>query len=505
MDFLSFGFLALFCVLGGVIAVVADRLGRVLGKQRRSMLGLRPRKTAELIVFLGGVFIPLITILLVLAASSDVRQWLFEGRRAIAEARTLTQERDKMVLENTELEKTNQTLKTSNEAIQTQNTELKKQIPELMKKATDLQAKANDFAARVSSLTGRVSKLSSELKTEQDALKLASQQRQKAIADYNKAKDDFESITGSFNELNKQWSDLNKEYIEKLDELSRLQTQMATINTTIGTLAKDKERLEKDVSDLQGQLSEARTSLQTTQQELDAKAKELAEASIDIERIKGIATSGRTERIMFQIGDEVVRHAVGANQTPQEAQIEVNRLLRDARNEAESRGARALRDIPSAAVVTREIGGRWVTPEEQMEALVKSLVGLADPVVLIATSYVNAFRNEPVALEIRIFRNPVVITAGEIVADARIDGSHDVADIHRQITAYFSDRVRTAAQQAKMIPVVGRADGFGSISSEEVLSLVWRIKETGRNIRLQAVATNDIRAADPLRLEYRLR
>ena len=89
MDLTSFGFVGLVIVLGGVIAFYADRLGRYLGKKRLSIFGMRPRHTAALLTIAAGVLIPLVTVLIVVAASQDVRLWLVEGRQAVEQVKGL--------------------------------------------------------------------------------------------------------------------------------------------------------------------------------------------------------------------------------------------------------------------------------------------------------------------------------------------------------------------------------------------------------------------------------
>ena len=67
MDILSVLFLAVVIILGGVIALIADRLGRTLGKKRLTYLKMRPRRTAEVITVAAGMLITLLTMVTLLA------------------------------------------------------------------------------------------------------------------------------------------------------------------------------------------------------------------------------------------------------------------------------------------------------------------------------------------------------------------------------------------------------------------------------------------------------
>ncbi|MBI5706169.1 MAG: DUF3084 domain-containing protein [Armatimonadetes bacterium] len=505
MDFLSFAFLALFCLLGGIIAVYADRLGRVLGKQRRSLLGLRPRKTAEVIVFLGGVLVPMLTIMLVLVASSDVREWLLRGREAIAEAKRLTIDRDAKVKENTILDQRNKDLNVRVTGLNEQLEKLNRQVDEAVLASKKAQSDAVAARAQAAALTRNLRKVSIQLAAQQTELTATTSKLEKARKEYG-------SLNGSYRELDSQFRELGEDFNRKLEENSKLQRTNESLQQqgdelirTIDGLTQDKGRLQGEVSEIQGRLNESQERLKKAQEDLERTNSELMTAQNDALRLGGLAASARTGKPMFLRGDEIARLSVDANLTPQEARQEVSRLMRAARMEAEERGAKPLAGLPSAGLTQRTIQGRTVSAEEQLDALIRSLTGRPDPVVLISRSFLNSFGGEPVQLDIAIYRNPLAVRAGDIVAERRVDGTKDLAAIHTQVTSFIAEDVHNAAQRANFIPANGRADSYGSVSMAEALNLVERIKEAGRSIRLQAIARQDLRVGDPLLLEFRLK
>src|ERR1051326_3790653 len=84
MDYLEITVLAVFVLVGGFIAVIADELGRRIGKRRLSLhRRIRPRHTAKILTFLSGVMITLVTMTLIGISSSDMRTLLLHGRKAI--------------------------------------------------------------------------------------------------------------------------------------------------------------------------------------------------------------------------------------------------------------------------------------------------------------------------------------------------------------------------------------------------------------------------------------
>ncbi|MDR2006009.1 MAG: DUF3084 domain-containing protein [Acidaminococcales bacterium] len=74
-----FGLATIFiiAILGGLIAFIGDKLGYKFGKQRLSVLGLRPKHTSTLIAVCSGVIVAAATIFALSLVSADARTALF--------------------------------------------------------------------------------------------------------------------------------------------------------------------------------------------------------------------------------------------------------------------------------------------------------------------------------------------------------------------------------------------------------------------------------------------
>ena len=133
------------------------------------------------------------------------------------------------------------------------------------------------------------------------------------------------------------------------------------------------------------------------------------------------------------------------------------------------------------------------------------MTGRREDQALVATSSLNAFAGEVVSLEVAAMPNPVVYRRNDTVAEAQIDGSQTEERILAQLADFYHSRVRERAVQDHMIPRSGNPAPFGEIPDAEVLNLVQNVKRAGRSVRVRAVAKDDVRAADPLRLEFVVR
>lgn len=65
-------------ILGGVIAIVSDRLGKNVGKARLSLFKLRPRDTAIVVTMITGTVLSALTLSILFAASKPLRRGVFQ-------------------------------------------------------------------------------------------------------------------------------------------------------------------------------------------------------------------------------------------------------------------------------------------------------------------------------------------------------------------------------------------------------------------------------------------
>ena len=77
-------------VLGGVIALLGDRVGMKVGKKRLSLYGLRPKYTSMVITVVTGILISGSTLVFLTIISEDVRTALFELKEIQDELRNKT-------------------------------------------------------------------------------------------------------------------------------------------------------------------------------------------------------------------------------------------------------------------------------------------------------------------------------------------------------------------------------------------------------------------------------
>lgn len=76
-------------IVSGLVAFIGNLVGRTIGRRRLTLLGLRPRHTAELITIVTGMLITVVTLGVVLLVSDDARQALFHLREVQQQTKML--------------------------------------------------------------------------------------------------------------------------------------------------------------------------------------------------------------------------------------------------------------------------------------------------------------------------------------------------------------------------------------------------------------------------------
>jgi uncharacterized protein (DUF3084 family) len=507
VNIFGIGFLILVCLVGGGIAVFADNLGRTLGKKRLSLMKLRPRKTAQVITFMAGAIIPLLTVGAVMWTSRDVRRWFAEGPGVIDERDRLLSDVGGLRSQRAQLEKLRQEQLEEIKRGSAQLAALERQLADSKKRYAESQAKVASLTGRVASLSRQAQALTARAKKLTEDVGSLNSQLSVKTAELAAKLREYEQLDRSFAILSSERDEAYRENIRLQGENIQLQTQIQT----------SKEELEKQIAKLtsdfelskttfEAELRRKQREVELATMDLDAMQGQLERAKRDLEQMGDIWLNSRRLPMVYRMGQEIARVQVPANMSREQAENELTALVRAARNDAEQKGAKPKPGFPSAGLMNRlDADGRMLTSEMQRERIVNRLTGLSEELVLVATSSLNAFHGEPVSLDIQSFRNPIVFQEGEMVAESRLDGDKAEEIIFSQLSDFVMNQLQEAAKGRGMIPMLGDPNGYGVVSQSELLELVRSARAVNRPVRIQAFATKAIRAGDALALNFRLR
>lgn len=507
MDLVGIGFVLLFGIVGAAVAYGADTLGRTLGKKRLTLFKLRPRHTAAVITTGAGFAIPILTVVLVALLSSDVRVWLMEGRRAIRENQQLVQR----------LDDDSKRFKAELADLQRQKEALAKQTLELRTNFTSLQTKVGEQ-------TKEIDANRTLLAEEKVRLAAAQTQRQAAQSKLALLESKYKKLNSSYAKLEvdyqKQVKDLNDSFMAVNQDLTtaekRLKETRSELSTTVNQFDIQRKNFETDIGKAREDLEKFRTARDEAQGALEGvrKEKERVEWELgNLRKLQQAAEQGlnqnlrisRTQPLIFRGGEEVARVKVDPSQDPESARAVLTSLLRSARMAAEKRGSVANGDGQAAGLVDLPMDNRTVTAAEQFDGLAKAVTQRNDSSVLIAYAFWNGFQGEFLPLRIEAYQNPIIYNKGQRISETRVDGTSTEESILNTINEFLAKSVGQEAVKSGMIPAVGADRPLGEVAPDDVLALVKEIKGSRRTIRLLAFAAQETRAADPLKVEFKLR
>lgn len=547
MDLFSLGFVLLILVASGGIAYAADILGKKLGKKRLSIKigkrSLRPKHVAALGTVLMGVAVSLLTILFVAAVSRDAREWLIEGRGLLVEQGKLKKEVQGLKAERLAEEEAKREITTNLELVRKQLEAERGEVKTQRVAVADLDRKRKGLAADVGRLNGEVARLGGELSRSQGALTRSHNDLIAAAARLTGAnvrlsgvKNSLQvaqnKLRGSLAEL--KTSRLNLEAINKQKNKAQMQSlvagfeikkleakiedtkkEVAAREGVVASLQKQTIELDDQRKEAEGKLGDVKAQYEIAGTQLDEATARLAELRSVAESqqsfLSGPTFASRTQDLTFRKGEELARVVVPARADAAVAANALATLLRAARAEAAERGAKGHKangqTFEVADVFDRQDPKtkKVVSADALKRAVVAQAAARPGDQVLVATSSLNAFGGEAVSLDVAVMPNPVVYRRNEMVAEARIDGSLTDDRILEQLSEFVRSRVRERASQDKMIPRTGTPEPFGEVPAADVWKALGDVKKAGRSVRVQALAETETRAADPLKLEFRVR
>jgi predicted nucleic acid-binding Zn-ribbon protein len=504
--------LFLIVVVSGGIAYAADKLGKKLGKKRLSVFGLRPKHTAALGTVLLGMAVSLLTIGLVAALSKDARDWITQGSQALArlkkaqasllvqedELRSVQSQRDEAQAKILSAVKE---LKTINQQVQAQ----KSQIAALQGRLAPLQARLAQISAAVKIKDAQISAAKSRLAASQKSLA----ENEQRVA----------TLEGNVKKVNARYQaglkllDTEERQIETADrQIGTQKTQIAEQTRKLSTMKTDLDKGEAELASETSQLTDitARlTNLNVSYNHLEVTYSQLQNHFVQLQgqdqQLTQIFLSwvgpSRELPLICRIRQEVCRLELPAGMPLEDARQGFDHIMDMARTAAVKLGAHQQGKESVADVYGRPDG---TTADKIEEQTIHQLTHRQDEVVLIAYAAMNTFYSEPLPLDFGVFDNPLVYPKGQVVKDGPIDGQKSADQIVQQLNT-FARSLQSKAIFDKMIPKLNDSEPLGSLTTSEVLRLMTEIKAQDRTVKLEVIARSDIRAADPLDVDFRVR
>ncbi|MGE5530854.1 MAG: DUF3084 domain-containing protein [Bacteroidota bacterium] len=431
-------------VLGGFIAWAGDVIGYRLGKSRRSLFGLRPRRTARVVGVAVGVALPLFGLLTALVGSSEARDALLHI--------------DSLRREQEHLQRDNTALQTRNSSLQTQIASAQKQADESRQHAVALRSDLRNTGRQLQATEGR-------LRTASSRLSLA----QRDIAD-------LRTDRGSLLRLR-----------------AHLQAQVTTLKARSRHLQGNVESLSATLADVQSKLTGVDNQLALVKAELTAR-----QADLDAQ------LAAANSETIFESGQELLRAVREFGITVEDTEAKLSKLLMAASVVAQAQGA----EVGPNTLAVRLDGPRppGLKPTDKPSerdimtsfATERQHAGPREWVIMVRVLR-RMYQAENAQASVEFYSLPYVLAfhKDEVIYSARIDGSQPRASVFNELWNLVTKLVRREAQEHGLLRDP-ESHQYGSLPSGQLLEALDTIAARHRPVLVQVRATRDTYIVDPL-------
>lgn len=451
-------------LLGGLIAVLGDRLGTKIGKARLRLFNLRPRQTAMIITFITGILVSASTLGILFGLSRSLRRGIFELDDILRELRHTQSE-----LSQVDREK---------QQVVTQLTTVKKQQTAAIEELNKINLDFQQSKKQLKTISDQAAKLRSELNILLD-------ERTKQVQQLEQLKQQSQQLQSQLQQREEQIAAQDRVLQEKETRLKRLEQQQQVLQVEI-------QQQDLAIIDLDSAIALKDRDLKFKQDQLsnlESQLKFLKQEVAVLEQYYQNYQELRERRIAIVKG-QVLASAVVRIVDPNATKAAIDRLLSQANSNA----------IAATLFKSNQPEQRVVKiTEAEVERLAAQIKDGQDYVlrILSAGNYVQGEQ------EVRVFAdlalNKQVFVAGEEIATVSLDSSqidrHEVQERLNWLLAVSKFRAQRAG-------IVGDIQvGDGQIST--LINFVDRVTQLEEPLtEIKAVVSETTYTAGPLKLDF---
>jgi len=441
-------------LLGGIVAVLGDRLGTKIGKARLRLFNLRPRQTAMVITWFTGVLIAALTLGILFSLSKSLRRGIFELDDILKETRQIKGELEQVSQEKLE--------------VQQQLTQVK---DEQVKASENLEVINLDFAQsqqKLEASSNRAKKLRQEL----DNLLTKREQELKQL---NSLKQQSQVLQG-------QLEQQNQVLTQKESRLQELEQQQQILQSQV-------QERDNSIAKLDEAIVAAEVSLKLRTQRLGELESQLDFLAQDVAVLEQSYQELREKKIAIVKG-QVLSSAVVRIIDPNAAKSAIDGLLRQANKNA----------VKATQFDSTTFQQRIVKiTSSQVKQLEQQIEDGQDYVlrILSAGNYVQGEK------EVRVFAdlalNKRVFKAGEEIATVSID-TRNVT--RKEVQERLNWLLAVSKFRAQRAGTLGEIE-IGNNQIESIVGFINQVTKAEIPVsEIKAVVVENTFTAGPLKLNF---
>ena len=458
-------------VASGFIAYFGDQLGRVLGKKRLTLWGMRPRSTATFISVVAGVMVLVITIVALLLVNADVRRAFLEVDRIHAERKDLRQE-------TTSLKNENAGLKNDNVRLIEEGKLLLEGMDRLLIESEGLKVKNNNLI----------------------------RQRDDFSKEIISVREQVADLEGQRVDLEGQRVDLVKEVARLDGEMIRLETARLELEQEIQVASARKEEAERGSFEFAGRTL---AEVKRLRNQLERRRSQLERYTRQIELKDAYITRLLMESdFAFRPGTVLASGLIGGTEDKPKVFSSLQGLLKLANEAAKKTGARG-EDGWAILVSEKRLSEPGVSADrllgesELIDAAADRICAELDPLLVEVFAVRNTLIGEQVPVDFALRLNELVFHESELLVRHEVDGGKSVASICEDLVKMLQvDVYRLVKDRGLRRTKVDGNDEHGSVNIFKLINAAEAVKKVGGKVPVEVRALEDIHEAGPLVVEF---
>ncbi len=456
--------IAAIVLLGGLIAVLGDRLGTKVGKARLRLFKLRPRQTARIITFITGLSIAASTLGMLFGLSESLRKGVFQLDDILKEKRRVEGE-----LQQANQEK--QQVETQLSTVKAQQIEAEQQLGRINQDFIQAQT---------------------QLKTVSDQASLMRAELNELLAERNKG---LEQLA----QLEEQSQQLQSQLQEKEAKIATQDRVLQEKEARLQQLEQQKQSLQIEISTRDEQILTLDSAIATKDQELQARKEQLNKSAEQLQfllqRIKTLEKYYQTyiqelrERQIAVVKGQVLASAQVRIVEPSAAIVAIDQVLRHAN-----------RNAAKAIYLDEEHFDQRVIKitKAQVNQVLKQIQDGQDYVMRIvsAGNYVQGENTIGVFVDLAL--NKKIFDSGEELATVSIDSEQTTREDIQERLNWLLAASQFRAQRAG---IIGEMEvGDGQITT--LVKFIDRIVESPESLdEIKVIVTETTYTSGPLKVD----
>ena len=456
--------IAAIVLLGGLIAVLGDRLGTKVGKARLRLFKLRPRQTARIITFITGLSIAASTLGMLFGLSESLRKGVFQLDDILKEKRRVEGE-----LQQANQEK--QQVETQLSTVKAQQIEAEQQLGRINQDFIQAQAQLKTVSDQASLMRAELNELLAERNRGLEELAQLKEQSQQLQSQLQIKEEKIASQDRILQEKEARLQQLEQQKQSLQIEISTRDEQILTLDGAIATKDRELQARREQLNKLEGQLQFLVQRTKTLERYYQTYIQELRERQIAV--VKGQVLASAQVRIV----------------EPSAAIVAIDQVLRQAN-----------RNAAKAIYLDEEHFDQRVIKitKAQVNQVLKQIQDGQDYVMRIvsAGNYVQGENTIGVFVDLAL--NKKIFDSGEELATVSIDSEQtNRADIQERLNWLLA-----ASQfRAQRAGIIGEMEvGDGQITT--LVKFIDRIVESPESLdEIKVIVTQTTYTSGPLKVD----